>query len=74
LAEPLSSQSLIGEASTSVIPTTAELVTTLSTTFASSGVVPPLSVSDYQVSDAEPHHENSPTVTFEEEELYTTLA
>ncbi|GKC02190.1 hypothetical protein Tco_0993800 [Tanacetum coccineum] len=47
LAEPLSSQSLIGEASTSVVPSTAELVTTLSTTFASSSFVPPLSVSDY---------------------------
>ncbi|GKG00856.1 hypothetical protein Tco_0302546, partial [Tanacetum coccineum] len=57
----------------SAIPTTAEPVTTLSTTFASSGVVPPLFVSDYQVSDAKPHHENPPTVTFEEEELDMTL-
>ncbi|GKE89741.1 hypothetical protein Tco_1567216, partial [Tanacetum coccineum] len=39
LAEPLSSRSLIGEASTSVVPVAAEPVTTLSTTFVSSGVV-----------------------------------
>ncbi|GKA64656.1 hypothetical protein Tco_0764363 [Tanacetum coccineum] len=73
LAEPLSSRSLIGEASTSAASTTVELVTTLSTTFSSSSVIPPLSISDYQVSDVEPHHENPPTVTFEEEELDTTL-
>ncbi|GJW14417.1 hypothetical protein Tco_0018550 [Tanacetum coccineum] len=40
LAEPLSSLILIGEASTSFVPTTAKPVTTLSTTFASSSVVP----------------------------------
>ncbi|GKF18004.1 hypothetical protein Tco_0062922 [Tanacetum coccineum] len=45
-AEPLSSRSLIGEASTFVVPPTAKPVTTLSITFASSGFVPPLSVSD----------------------------
>ncbi|GKC43480.1 hypothetical protein Tco_1061202 [Tanacetum coccineum] len=72
LAEPLSSQSLIGEASTSAIPSTVEPVTTLSTTLASSGFVPPLSISDYQVLDAEPHHGNPPTVNLEEEELDTT--
>nr|GEX64707.1 hypothetical protein [Tanacetum cinerariifolium] len=55
LVEPLSSNSLIGEASTSVAPATTEPVATLSMTFASSYVVPPLSVSDYQVLDAEPH-------------------
>nr|GFC80752.1 hypothetical protein [Tanacetum cinerariifolium] len=35
LAEPVSSQSLIGEASTSAAPMTTELITTLSTTLAS---------------------------------------
>ncbi|GJT86916.1 hypothetical protein Tco_1068633 [Tanacetum coccineum] len=65
--------SLIGEASTSAFPATAEPVTTLSTTFASSCVVPPLFVSDYQVSDAEPHDEDPPVITFEEEELDMTL-
>ncbi|GJX68021.1 hypothetical protein Tco_0303748 [Tanacetum coccineum] len=73
LTEPLSSKSLIGEASTSAFPATAETVTTLSTTFASSCVVPPLFVSDYQVSDAEPHDEDPPVITFEEEELDMTL-
>ncbi|GKA15022.1 hypothetical protein Tco_0694769 [Tanacetum coccineum] len=60
-------------ASTSAISATAGPINTLSTTFVSSGVVPPLSVSDYQVLDAEPHHEDPPFVTFEEEELDTTL-
>ncbi|GKF86247.1 hypothetical protein Tco_0254074, partial [Tanacetum coccineum] len=43
LVEPLSSKSLTGEASTSAIPATAEPITTLSITFASFGVVHPLS-------------------------------
>ncbi|GJX49751.1 hypothetical protein Tco_0276596 [Tanacetum coccineum] len=72
LAEPLSSKSLIGEASTSTIPATTGPITTLSTTFASSSVVPHLSVSDYQVLDAEPHDEDPPAMTFEEEKLDTT--
>ncbi|GJT60845.1 hypothetical protein Tco_1004378 [Tanacetum coccineum] len=73
LAEPLSSKSLIGEASTSAISATVGPINTLSTTFASFGVVSPLLVSDYQVLDAEPHHEDPPFITFEEEELDTTL-
>nr|GEW13013.1 hypothetical protein [Tanacetum cinerariifolium] len=72
LTEPLSLKSLIGKASTSAIPATTKPITTLSTTFASSDVVPPLSVSDYQVSDAEPHDEDPPAITFKEEELDTT--
>nr|GEX85358.1 hypothetical protein [Tanacetum cinerariifolium] len=72
LAEPLSSKSLIGEASTYIIPATAKPITTLSTTFVSSIVVPPLSVSDYQVLDAEPHDEDPHAVTFKEEELDMT--
>ncbi|GJW31021.1 hypothetical protein Tco_0047896 [Tanacetum coccineum] len=73
LADPLSSKSLIGEeSSTSAIPATTEPITTLSTTFVSFGVVLPLSVSDYQVLDVEPHDEDPPTITFEEEELNTT--
>ncbi|GKF01878.1 hypothetical protein Tco_0028801, partial [Tanacetum coccineum] len=67
LAEPLSSQSLIGETSTSVAPATSEPITTLSTTFASSDVVPPLLISNDQVL----HNENPPAVTFEKEELDT---
>ncbi|GKC88586.1 hypothetical protein Tco_1149235 [Tanacetum coccineum] len=60
---PLSSKTLIGKGSTSAAPTTAEPITTLSTTFTSSNVVPPLSVFDYQVLDAEPHDEDPPATT-----------
>ncbi|GKF48312.1 hypothetical protein Tco_0141563, partial [Tanacetum coccineum] len=71
--ESLSSKSLIGEASTSAIFATARPVTTLFTTFASFGVVPPLSISDYQIFDVKPHDEDPLAITFEEEELDTTL-
>nr|GEW47935.1 hypothetical protein [Tanacetum cinerariifolium] len=60
LAELLSSKSLIDEAS---IFATAEPITTLSTTFTSSGVVPSLSISDYQVLDTKPHDEDPPAET-----------
>nr|GEY63594.1 hypothetical protein [Tanacetum cinerariifolium] len=72
LAETLSSKSLISEASTYAMHATVEPITTLSTTFASSGVVPPLFVSYYQVLDAEPHDEDPPAITFKEEKLDTT--
>nr|GEY51660.1 hypothetical protein [Tanacetum cinerariifolium] len=72
LAEPLSSKSLIGEASTFAILATAEPIATLFTTFASSGVIPPLLESNYQVLDAEPHDEDPPAITFKEKELGTT--
>nr|GEV49772.1 hypothetical protein [Tanacetum cinerariifolium] len=68
LVEPLSSQSLIGEASTFAAPAMSESITTLSTTFASFDVVPPLSISHDQVSD----NEDPPVVTFEKEELDTS--
>ncbi|GKE30508.1 hypothetical protein Tco_1445892 [Tanacetum coccineum] len=55
LVEPLSSKSLIGDASTFTAPATAGPITTLSTTFVPSDVVPPLSVPDYRVLDTEPH-------------------
>ncbi|GJR72593.1 hypothetical protein Tco_0084958 [Tanacetum coccineum] len=67
LIEPLSSKSLTGEASTSAAP-----ITTLSTTFASSAIVPPSSVVNDQVFGAEPHNEDPPVVTFEKEELSTS--
>ncbi|GJR78794.1 putative ribonuclease H-like domain-containing protein [Tanacetum coccineum] len=72
LVEPLSSKSLIGKASTSVAPATSEPITTLSMTFASSDVVPPLSISNDQVLDMELHDEDPPAVTFEKEELNTS--
>ncbi|GKC92034.1 hypothetical protein Tco_1157476 [Tanacetum coccineum] len=51
LIEPFSSENLLGEASTSGVPVTADVVTTLSTTFAQSVsvLVPPLLVADYRV-------------------------
>nr|GEV29491.1 hypothetical protein [Tanacetum cinerariifolium] len=67
LVEPLSFKSLTGEASTS-----AALITTLSTTFASSNVVLPTLVVNDQVLDAEPHNEDPPVVAFEKEELGTS--
>nr|GEX15835.1 hypothetical protein [Tanacetum cinerariifolium] len=70
LQVPLSSNSLIGEAGTSATP---EPITNLSTTFTSSGVVPPLSISNDQVLDTKPNDADPPAVTFEEEELATSL-
>ncbi|GKD21097.1 hypothetical protein Tco_1222800, partial [Tanacetum coccineum] len=61
--EPLSSKSLTGEASTSA----ASPITTLSTTFASSTVIPPSSVVSDQVLDAKPYSEDPSTVAFEKE-------
>ncbi|GKE41363.1 hypothetical protein Tco_1468647 [Tanacetum coccineum] len=72
LAEPLSAKSLIGEASTSAIHATTEHITTLSTTFASSDVVPPLSISNDQALDTKPNDEDPPAVTFKKEELVTS--
>ncbi|GKE54446.1 hypothetical protein Tco_1489602 [Tanacetum coccineum] len=72
LAEPFSSKSLIGEASTPTALVTLEPVTTLSTTFASSDVVPLLLTSDDHVSGVEPHDEEPPSITFEKEELGTS--
>ncbi|GJR96838.1 hypothetical protein Tco_0269012 [Tanacetum coccineum] len=67
LIEPLSSKILTAEASTSAAP-----ITTLSTAFASSAIVPSGSVVNDQISDAEPHNKNPPVVTFKKEELSTS--
>nr|GEU72931.1 hypothetical protein [Tanacetum cinerariifolium] len=67
--EPLSSNSLIGEAGTSATP---EPITTLFMTFTSFGVVPPLSISNDQVLDTEPNDADPPAVNLEEEELATS--
>nr|GEX42408.1 transposase (putative), gypsy type [Tanacetum cinerariifolium] len=71
LVDPLSSKKLIGEASTSGVPTAAT-TTTLSTTFAHS--VPPISVTDYDVLDtkAQPEASYSPKIIFEQETLETS--
>ncbi|GKC54608.1 hypothetical protein Tco_1077353, partial [Tanacetum coccineum] len=73
LAEPLSSQSVIGEASTSAIPTTTGPIITLSITFVSSDVIPPLATFNDQALDVEPNNEDPLAVTFEREELVTSL-
>ncbi|GJQ95636.1 putative reverse transcriptase domain-containing protein [Tanacetum coccineum] len=70
---PLSSKSLTSEASTSATPAMSEPITTLSTNFTSSDVVPPLSISNDQVLDMKPHDEDPLVVTFEKEELDTSL-
>ncbi|GJX74843.1 hypothetical protein Tco_0313438 [Tanacetum coccineum] len=65
--EPLSLKSLTGEASNSAAP-----ITTLSTTFASSAVIPSSLVVSDHVLDAELHNEDPPAVTFEKEKLGTS--
>ncbi|GKB27381.1 hypothetical protein Tco_0866782 [Tanacetum coccineum] len=61
-------KSLTGEASTFAAP-----ITTLSTTFASFTIIPPSLVASDQVLDAEPHNKDPPAMTFEKEELGTSL-
>nr|GEW54318.1 dihydropyrimidinase [Tanacetum cinerariifolium] len=72
LAEPLSSKILIGEASTSTTPVTTKPITTISTTFPSFDVVPPLSISTDQILDTKPNDVDPPALTFEKEELATS--
>nr|GEU55628.1 appr-1-p processing [Tanacetum cinerariifolium] len=73
LIEPLSAENLVGEASTSGVPVTAT-TTSLSTTFIQASTVPPVPVTDHEVSSA-----GSSTkvpypskIVFENEELETT--
>ncbi|GJZ84526.1 hypothetical protein Tco_0649865 [Tanacetum coccineum] len=72
--EPLSSENLLGEASTFGVPITVDVVTTLSTTFAQyvSVLVPLLLVADYGVVHAGPHVED-PSSGKEELELLLNL-
>ncbi|GJV84800.1 hypothetical protein Tco_1524698 [Tanacetum coccineum] len=62
LVDPLSSENLIGEASTSGVPVAAATTTALSTTFAHTSSVPPISVTDYDVlyTEARPKASHSP--------------
>nr|GEW84989.1 putative reverse transcriptase domain-containing protein [Tanacetum cinerariifolium] len=71
LVEPSSSKNLVGEAITSGVLTTIAVTTALSTTFAHTGSVLPISVSDC---DAEPHVEapHFVAIVIEKEELETT--
>nr|GEW04291.1 hypothetical protein [Tanacetum cinerariifolium] len=73
LVYPLSPENLFGEASTSRVPATVAVTNALSTTFAHTSFVPPISVSDYEVLDAKPQPEasHSPKIIFEQETLET---
>nr|GEV67016.1 retrotransposon protein, putative, Ty1-copia subclass [Tanacetum cinerariifolium] len=62
--KPLSSKSLTSEANTYAAP-----ITTLSTTFATSAIIPLTLVVSDQVLDVEPHSKDPPAMTFEKEEL-----
>nr|GEZ64378.1 putative transposase (putative), gypsy type [Tanacetum cinerariifolium] len=76
LVDMLSSENLIGEASTSGVPTTVVATTALfvsiTTTLVSS--IPPISMADYEALDAEPQPETSYSskVVFENKTLETT--
>ncbi|GKC04526.1 hypothetical protein Tco_0996136 [Tanacetum coccineum] len=76
LIEPLSAENLVGEASTSRVPAAAATTTTLSipVTAIIFSSIPPISVADYEVLDAEPQAEvsHSAKFVFEKEELDTT--
>ncbi|GKC69259.1 hypothetical protein Tco_1115142, partial [Tanacetum coccineum] len=76
LIEPLSAENLVGEASTSRVPAAAATTTTLSipVTAIIFSSIPPISVVDYEVLDAEPQAEvsHSAKFVFEKEELDTT--
>ncbi|GJX25470.1 hypothetical protein Tco_0231766 [Tanacetum coccineum] len=76
LVDLLSSKNFIGEASTSKVPATTVATTTLSisVTAASASSIPPISVADYDVMDAEIQGEvpHSPKIVFENETLDTT--
>nr|GFA57530.1 hypothetical protein [Tanacetum cinerariifolium] len=84
LVDPLSSKSLIGEASTPGSVSAAVVTTTaLSTTFATASSVPPITIEDYEIvgtdgpNDAQGNGQENvasfPTVEFEKEEMDTTL-
>ncbi|GKB95932.1 hypothetical protein Tco_0982069 [Tanacetum coccineum] len=76
LVDPLSSENLIGEASTSEVPAIAAATTTLSipVTGSSASSIPPISVADYDVLDAGIQGEapHSLKIMFEKETLETT--
>nr|GEV45611.1 integrase, catalytic core [Tanacetum cinerariifolium] len=77
LVDQLSSANLLGEASTSRVPTTAATTTALSVPATTTNVssVLPISVVDYGVLEVGPHNEFplSPNIVFEKEDLETSL-
>ncbi|GKB71858.1 hypothetical protein Tco_0933270 [Tanacetum coccineum] len=76
LVDPLSSENLVGEASTSRVLETAATTTALSASITTANVssIPPISVADYEVLNAEPRPEasHSPKIIYEEETLETS--
>ncbi|GJX66610.1 hypothetical protein Tco_0300953 [Tanacetum coccineum] len=87
LVEPLSAENLMGAAGTSdSVPATVTTTTSLSTTFASTSFVPPITIDDYETVGADYQEDaqgnvqgnvygnvaSFPTVEFEKEELDTT--
>nr|GEU32715.1 hypothetical protein [Tanacetum cinerariifolium] len=83
MVNPLSIENLTGEAGTSdVVPTTTATTTAMSTTFASTSCVPPITIEDYKIvstdgpKDSQGNNQGNvayfPTVEFEKEELDTT--
>ncbi|GJT79288.1 gypsy type transposase [Tanacetum coccineum] len=84
LIEPLSAENLMGASRTSgSMPAVVATTTALSTTFASTSSIPPISIDKYEVVNADGQEDaqgnvqgsvaSFPTVEFEKEELDTTL-
>nr|GEU35486.1 hypothetical protein [Tanacetum cinerariifolium] len=74
LVDPLSFENLVGEASASGVLVTVAVTTGLSTTFSHTSFVPPISVANYGMPDAEPQPEASHSlkIIFEQETLETS--
>ncbi|GJR45146.1 hypothetical protein Tco_1313249 [Tanacetum coccineum] len=73
LVKPLSAETLVGEVGTFRVPATATTIA-LSTAFIQASTVPPVPVTDHEVSDMGPSTKVSspPTIVFEKETLETT--
>ncbi|GJW15049.1 hypothetical protein Tco_0019182 [Tanacetum coccineum] len=83
LVEPLSVETLTGAVGTSdSVPATIATTMTLSTTFASTSSIPPITIDDYEIVNADGHEDaqgniqgndaSFPTVEFENKDLDTT--
>nr|GEY04167.1 hypothetical protein [Tanacetum cinerariifolium] len=76
LLDPLSSKNLVGKASTSGVPATVAITTSLSVSVLTASVssIPPISVADYKVLNTEPQAEAShyPKIIFEQKTLETS--
>ncbi|GKD13107.1 hypothetical protein Tco_1197514, partial [Tanacetum coccineum] len=74
LVDPLSSKNFVGGASTLRVPATTASTTALSITNTNVSFIPPISVVDYEVLNAEPQREasHSPKIIFEQGTLETS--